>query len=118
LLAPAAEGVAHAENPVVGTRCGRRALGAVAFLLAGGTIGLTYAATYAAAVLVCRFERGGMKRAWAATELLPASATPLGFGACGGGGWNRVGRGRWGAGGRVRHRRPAVGIWRCSDASG
>jgi hypothetical protein len=69
---------------LVGTRCGRQALRAVAFLLVGGTIGLICVATYVAAVLVCRFERGGMKRARAAAELLPTSAAPLGFGACGG----------------------------------
>jgi hypothetical protein len=53
-------------------------LDAVAFLLAGA-VGLTCAA----APLVCRLGHGGMKRVRAAAELLPASAPPLGFGACG-----------------------------------
>jgi hypothetical protein len=86
-------------------------LDAVAFLLAGA-VGLTCAT----ASLVCRLGCGGMKRAQAAVELLSASAPPLGLGACGDGptaattsmGGNRVGRGSWGAGGRV-HR------WICAD---
>jgi hypothetical protein len=55
-------------------------LGAVAFLLDGAAVGLTYAA---AAALVCRFGCGGMKRVRAVAELLPTSVPALGFGACG-----------------------------------
>jgi hypothetical protein len=44
--------------------------GVVTFLLVGGAVGLTCVA----AALVCRFERGSMKRAWAVAELFLASA--------------------------------------------
>jgi hypothetical protein len=47
--------------------------GVVTFLLVGGAVGLTYAATSAAVAHVCRFERGGMKRARAVAELFLAS---------------------------------------------
>jgi hypothetical protein len=59
-----------------------------------------------AVALVCSVGRGGTKRARAAAVGLPAS---LGFATWGGGGrWNGVGRGRWGAQGRV-HRRDCAG---------
>jgi hypothetical protein len=43
------------------------------FLLAGGVVGLAFAATCTAEALVCRFKRGGMKRARAAADVFPAS---------------------------------------------
>jgi hypothetical protein len=54
------------------------------FLLAGGAVGLTFAATCASVALVCKLGRGGMKRARAAAEAFLTSAPPLGFGASGG----------------------------------
>jgi hypothetical protein len=47
--------------------------GAATFLLAGDAVGLAFAATCAAEALVCRFGRGGMKRARAAADVFPAS---------------------------------------------
>jgi hypothetical protein len=53
---------------------------AVVFLFTGAV-----GRTCAAATLVCRFGRSGMKRARATVELPPTSAPALEFGACGGG---------------------------------
>jgi hypothetical protein len=92
-------------------------LDAVAFLLAGA-VGLTCAT----ASLVCRLGCGGMKMAQRHEEGAGGGGIALGVGAAarawrmrrrpnGGddiGGGNRVGRGLWGAGGRV-HR------WICAD---
>jgi hypothetical protein len=47
--------------------------GGTTFLLAGGAVGLAFAATCAAEGLVCRFECGGMKRARAAADVFPTS---------------------------------------------